>query len=180
MFKRTISDIGSVEFTHRKTRYVVTYSVTNDGFLLPHYENIGQVKVDSYDAFITAHGDLDRKIEKVFEKKLPKLRIISADRYFLALKAGTLPTSQFTGEDEKVTKSDQQQPVAEPKELVTKSPGYKRRTNNPAMGRPAIGSTRKVSLSLPDDVWEMIDKKVGAGEKVSAVIRELIEKGRAV
>lgn len=58
--------------------------------------------------------------------------------------------------------------------LVTKTPGYNRRTNNPFMGRPAIGSTRKVSLALPDDVWSLVDDRVASGESMSAVLRDYI------
>ncbi|WP_232700198.1 hypothetical protein [Brevibacillus daliensis] len=42
-------------------------------------------------------------------------------------------------------------------------------------GRPSIGTTRKVSLTLQDEVWALIDARVAQGEKQSAVLREVIE-----
>lgn len=182
MFRRTIVDTGSVNFTHRKEKYQLSYSVTNDGFLLPHYESVGPVRVESYGGFISQYGDLDHKIEKVLAKKLPNLKLISVERYFSAFQAGTLPTSQFAGEEQEVLKSVEipnSQADTKPEELVTKTRGYVRRTDNPKMGRPAIGSTRKVALSLSDELWDMIDERVANGEKQSAVLRELIEKGAA-
>lgn len=72
-----------------------------------------------------------------------------------------------------VTKSE----VIEMEELVTKTPGYVRRTRNPAMGRPAIGTTRKVSLTLSDETWSYVDREVARGRSRSEVLRELIEGG---
>ncbi|PPA89121.1 hypothetical protein C4A77_25975, partial [Brevibacillus laterosporus] len=74
---------------------------------------------------------------------------------------------------EEVTKSEEKEV------LVTKTPGYTRRTNNPNMGRPSLGTTKKVSLTLSDDTWALIEARVVLGESRSAVIRELIE-GRII
>jgi hypothetical protein len=44
-------------------------------------------------------------------------------------------------------------------------------------GRPSLGTTKKVSLTLPDETWEWIDEQ--AGENRSALIRYLIGRERS-
>jgi hypothetical protein len=40
-------------------------------------------------------------------------------------------------------------------------------------GRPSLGTTRKVSITLPDEVWERIDDSK-TEQSMSAFLRELI------
>jgi hypothetical protein len=43
-------------------------------------------------------------------------------------------------------------------------------------GRPALGTTRRVALTLPDEIWEMIDqRKEELGSSQSATLRMMIE-----
>jgi hypothetical protein len=44
------------------------------------------------------------------------------------------------------------------------------------VGRPSLGTTKKVSITLPDEIWDMIEKrkeKLGASQ--SATLRMMIE-----
>lgn len=44
-------------------------------------------------------------------------------------------------------------------------------------GRPSVGTTRRVSLTLPDDLWDLIDKrKKEWGVSQSQTLRKMIEK----
>jgi hypothetical protein len=44
-------------------------------------------------------------------------------------------------------------------------------------GRPSLGTTKKVSLTLPDEVWENIDEdKEQEGVSQSAVLRSIVER----
>lgn len=50
------------------------------------------------------------------------------------------------------------------------------RLENPKMGRPSIGTTKKVSLTLPDEIWEMIERrKKEWGASQSQTLRMMIE-----
>lgn len=40
-------------------------------------------------------------------------------------------------------------------------------------GRPSLGTTKKVSITLPDDIWEKLEKEKGE-QSMSAFLRELI------
>ncbi|RIW27288.1 CopG family transcriptional regulator [Bacillus salacetis] len=40
-------------------------------------------------------------------------------------------------------------------------------------GRPSLGTTRKVSITLPDEVWEEIEKEKG-DQTMSAYLRSVI------
>lgn len=40
-------------------------------------------------------------------------------------------------------------------------------------GRPALGITKKVSITLPDEIWDKLDDHRG-DQKMSAFLRELI------
>lgn len=45
------------------------------------------------------------------------------------------------------------------------------------MGRPSLGTTKKVSITLPDDIWEAINKEIGERDdlkSMSAFFREMI------
>ena len=43
-------------------------------------------------------------------------------------------------------------------------------------GRPTIGVTKRIALTLPQDTWDKIEElKEAAGEKQSAVLRSIIE-----
>ncbi|WP_456275068.1 hypothetical protein [Bacillus sp. AK031] len=43
-------------------------------------------------------------------------------------------------------------------------------------GRPSVGTTRRVALTLPDEIWEMIDKRKETwGASQSATLRMMIE-----
>ncbi|MBM7650539.1 hypothetical protein JOC78_003536 [Bacillus ectoiniformans] len=45
-----------------------------------------------------------------------------------------------------------------------------------AVGRPAIGTTKKVSLTLPDEIWEMVKKRKEVwGASQSQTLRMMIE-----
>jgi predicted DNA-binding protein len=45
-----------------------------------------------------------------------------------------------------------------------------------AVGRPSLGTTKKVSLTLPDEIWEMIEtRKEKWGSSQSATLRMMIE-----
>lgn len=41
------------------------------------------------------------------------------------------------------------------------------------MGRPSLGVTKKVSITLPDEVWDMIEDKF---DNKSAFFRSLVDK----
>ncbi|HER2159156.1 TPA: hypothetical protein VJS59_001636 [Streptococcus pyogenes] len=41
------------------------------------------------------------------------------------------------------------------------------------MGRPSLGVTKKVSITLPDEVWDMIENKF---DNKSAFFRSLVDK----
>ncbi|WP_198430803.1 hypothetical protein, partial [Rhodococcus rhodochrous] len=131
------------------------YDITNDDYVLPNYEK-----------FAPDYSEMDKELEKriitLLGRKFPGRTVIRAEMYFRGLKhIRELRDNTSTTENQ----------------LVTRTPGYVRRTNNPNMGRPAIGSTRKVSLALSDELWQLIDERVANGEKMSAVLRELVEKG---
>lgn len=40
-------------------------------------------------------------------------------------------------------------------------------------GRPSLGTTKKVSITLPDEIWEKLEKDRGE-QPMSAFLRELI------
>jgi len=40
-------------------------------------------------------------------------------------------------------------------------------------GRPSLGLTKKVSITLPDDIWKRIDKEKG-NSSMSSYFREMI------
>lgn len=43
-------------------------------------------------------------------------------------------------------------------------------------GRPSLGRTRKVSITLPDELWEQIEEAKG-DEALSAFLRKIIIEG---
>lgn len=49
-----------------------------------------------------------------------------------------------------------------------------------SVGRPKLGETRKISLTLPSEIWEYIDKyqfdNPHDKRKVSSAIRDMLEK----
>ncbi|PAE27939.1 hypothetical protein CHI07_17020 [Paenibacillus sp. 7884-2] len=44
-------------------------------------------------------------------------------------------------------------------------------------GRKGLGITKKVSLTLTEEVWEKIEQECKRGKKQSQVLRDLIKKG---
>ncbi|WP_164716467.1 ribbon-helix-helix domain-containing protein [Paenibacillus whitsoniae] len=52
----------------------------------------------------------------------------------------------------------------------------KQKTTRPN-GRPSMGITKKVSLTLPDETWKWLDEQ--AGENRSALIRSMINRERS-
>lgn len=179
-----ILETGTIEFTFKKVKYALPYSITNDRYCLFHLEEIAY----HYGDFVALGAEqLEKKIISVASKKIDgfkTFRYVSADRYYAGRRAGTLPNQQSEevtkSEEYQVTKSEDEVTKSEDEEvLVTKTPGYTRRTSNPNMGRPSLGTTKKVSLTLSDDTWALIEARVVLGESRSAVIRELIE-GRII
>lgn len=44
------------------------------------------------------------------------------------------------------------------------------------VGRPSLGTTKKVSLTLPDEIWEKIEGRINeTGENQSKILRTIIE-----
>ena len=44
------------------------------------------------------------------------------------------------------------------------------------MGRPSLGETRKVSITLPEDVWKLIDERKEKWDNtLSQTLRNIIE-----
>lgn len=43
------------------------------------------------------------------------------------------------------------------------------------MGRPSLGATKKVSITLPDDIWEKMSKEISDRDlkSMSAFFREM-------
>lgn len=57
----------------------------------------------------------------------------------------------------------------DPEEYVVSNRGGRRE----GAGRPSLGTTRKVSITLPDEIWEQLEDDK-ADKPMSAFLREII------
>lgn len=114
-----------------------------------------------------------RNFEIMFERVGPKIARVKLDREKIA---------HLDEEFKKKEESNSQPSVqSEVKENVSKTSHGGKRTG---AGRPSLGVTKKLSLTLPENAWEELERLLGnaetrrqEGSSMSGLLRDIILKG---
>lgn len=175
---------GSVTFRLKKVKYVIAYEI-NDGLILldksegfsdevyrKAYDKVSKEQQETIDKMLeeSYQNEEDEVPEKEKESKIEKVTQLEK-----------VPSINKVTEIKKVTKTENDtlsekdvQIELYEKRIKELEEELKRKKG----GRPAIGETRKVSLTLPTWLWEDIDRTVlVAGIKQSAFLRDLTLEG---
>jgi len=158
---------GKVRVQHNKKRYTIPYWIDEKGTIHIDMSRYYDEESGTYD--LDVYG---RAWEKVYEmnKDLVDSSMNKGNQNIIEGESKTKmepkqkgPLNENDPEKEKLLKKI--------KELEEANERLKERRG----GRPAIGETRKVSLTLPTHIWRDIDAAVRVGKvKQSSVLRDMI------
>lgn len=161
---------GKVRIQLDKKRYVVSYIVDEDGLI--ELDKTGNYPEEVY----------EKAFSKVWEQNRNVSILMQIDDVFSNQNESEKVTkNQNDSEIEKDTKIDEVTKTEKEAEMKRLQERLKElelendRLRARRGGRPAIGETRKVSLTLPSYIWRDIDIAVRVGKvKQSFLLRDLI------
>ncbi|UED78124.1 hypothetical protein [Brevibacillus sp. DP1.3A] len=172
---------GVVNFRFKKTDFIVAYEIKEGLITLDKSDGFPEeVYRKAYDKVAKENNEtIDKMLEEYFQKEKDKDTEIENESFIEnEVKKENRTSTEEVAKLEKVTKKENDSST----EKDAKIEMYEKRIKEleeelrrKKGGRPSIGETRKVSLTLPDWMWADIDRTVRiTGTKQSAWLRQLL------